>query len=193
MPLRRTPALSGHTARAMIRGIGLPPARAPTKRPSVSTISIPAMASRFTPGDTVQTRFGKGVVREVRNRDLLLVDVQGLLLVVTASEISPLGPARKLPRVAAPQSGSHHNRPTRGTRTVSAEVDLHGLTVAEALDRAQHALSEALLADLSELRFIHGRGGGRIRAALHRLLGENSSVRKFRLDPRNEGVTIVTL
>jgi hypothetical protein len=25
------------------------------------------MASRFTPGDTVQTRFGHGVVRDVRN------------------------------------------------------------------------------------------------------------------------------
>ena len=35
------------------------------------------MTSRFTPGDTVQTRFGKGVVREIRNGGRLTVDVQG--------------------------------------------------------------------------------------------------------------------
>jgi dsDNA-specific endonuclease/ATPase MutS2 len=57
------------------------------------------------------------------------------------------------------------------------EIDLHGMTVAEALDRAERALNDALLADESELRFIHGRSGGR----------------KFRVDPRNEGVTVVVL
>jgi DNA mismatch repair protein MutS2 len=76
---------------------------------------------------------------------------------------------------------------------LSVAIDLHGLTVEEALGRVQEALSEALLADVDELRLIHGRGGGRIRSALHRELGETPSVRKFRLDPRNEGVTIVTL
>ncbi len=151
------------------------------------------MTSRFTPGDTVQTRFGKGVVREVRNRDLLLVDVQGRLLVVTVSEISPLGSERKRPRVAEKVRGADRTPPKREAHTSSAEIDLHGLTVAEALHRAHEALNETLLADFSELRLIHGRGGGRIRAALHRMLRENPSVRKFRLDPRNEGVTIVSL
>jgi DNA mismatch repair protein MutS2 len=73
------------------------------------------------------------------------------------------------------------------------EIDLHGLTVAEALERAERALNDALLADESELRLIHGRGGGRLKAALHRWLNTVPSVRRFRLDPRNEGVTIVLL
>lgn len=72
-------------------------------------------------------------------------------------------------------------------------MDLHGLTVEEALGRAERALSEALLADLVELRLIHGRSGGRIRAALHQRLRQIPSVRAFGLDPRNEGVTIVRL
>ena len=59
--------------------------------------------------------------------------------------------------------------------------------------RAESALSEALLADAEVLRLIHGRSGGRIRAALHRRLRELPGVRAFRLDPRNEGVTIVEL
>jgi dsDNA-specific endonuclease/ATPase MutS2 len=41
------------------------------------------------------------------------------------------------------------------------------------------------------VRFIHGRSGGRIRSALHRHLRAFPSVRAFRLDPTNEGVTIV--
>jgi dsDNA-specific endonuclease/ATPase MutS2 len=69
---------------------------------------------------------------------------------------------------------------------------LHGLTVEEALVRATEALNDALLADRPELRLIHGRSGGRIKAALHRQLGHIHAVRSVRLDPRNSGVTIVT-
>ena len=63
----------------------------------------------------------------------------------------------------------------------------------EALGRAEQALNEALLADLAELRFIHGRSGGRIRAAVHRWLRDIHGIRGFGLDPRNEGITIVSL
>ncbi len=152
------------------------------------------MASRFKPGDTVQTRLGKGVVREVRNGGRLLVDVQGRALVVSENELAvvPHGGKRsqvpeRFEREAKPA------RPKRERRTPFDEIDLHGLTVEEALERVQEALNAALLGDLSELRFIHGRSGGRIRAALHRHLRETPSVKRFRLDPRNEGVTIVSL
>ena len=152
------------------------------------------MASQFTPGDTVQTRFGKGVVREIRNGDRVTVDVHGRAFVFTGSEISSADSSRKRSRApSAGERGSKRTQPTREARAGLAEIDLHGLTVEEALDRVDQALSEALLADLSELRLIHGRSGGRIRAALHRRLRETPSVRKFRLDPRNEGVTIVSL
>lgn len=70
-------------------------------------------------------------------------------------------------------------------------MDLHGLTTVEALARVDDALNEALLADAAELRVIHGRSGGRLRAALHRHLRDLN--RGFRLDPSNEGVTIVAL
>ena len=153
------------------------------------------MPTRFTTGDTVQTRFGNGVVREVRNGGRLMVDVQGRAMVVPESEISIVdeGGKRSRARTVASERGSERTRPQRAARSALAEIDLHGLTVEEALDRVQDALNEALLADIGELRLIHGRSGGRIRAALHRRLRETSSVRRFRLDPRNEGVTIVTL
>ncbi len=72
-------------------------------------------------------------------------------------------------------------------------MDLHGLRVEEALERIDAALDAALLAGHAELRFIHGRSGGRLRGALHARLRVIPTVRGFRLDPGNPGVTIVSL
>jgi dsDNA-specific endonuclease/ATPase MutS2 len=154
-----------------------------------------AMAARFTLGEAVQTRFGQGVVREVRNNGCLLVDVEGRALVVTEMEISPLDARRRRSRSEEPGPAYRSVRLDLQNQApgVPAEVDLHGLSVEEALARTEHALNEALLAGVAELRLIHGRSGGRIRAALHRWLREIPSVRGFRADPRNEGVTIVKL
>jgi dsDNA-specific endonuclease/ATPase MutS2 len=151
------------------------------------------MASCFKVGDSVQTRFGKGVVRELRNARLV-IDIRGRALVVEKSKVSVISSTRKRSRADSPSA----SRPdTSGLEALPHgapnTLDLHGLTVEEALARAEQALNDALLANLPELRLIHGRSGGRIRAALHRRLREIGSVREFKIDPRNEGVTIVGL
>jgi DNA mismatch repair protein MutS2 len=151
-------------------------------------------SSPFALGDTVQTPFGKGVVREVRNGGRLMVDVQGRAMIVTEREISVVAHVTKRSRASrSSENVSERARPKSDSRTASREIDLHGLTVEEALDRVELALNDALLADVDEIRFIHGRSGGRLRAALHRRLRDTPSVRGFRLDPRNEGVTLVNL
>ena len=58
--------------------------------------------------------------------------------------------------------------------------------------RIDEALDRALRAGHAELRFIHGRSGGRLRAALHGRLRQIPTAKGFRIDPRNPGVTIVT-
>jgi DNA mismatch repair protein MutS2 len=145
----------------------------------------------------VQTPFGKGVVREVRNNGRLLVDVHGRALLLRDVDVEAVksrlkpAPTRK---DAAQQSQAARSQQWHAARTLAVrELDLHGLTVEEALARVEQALNDALLADHSELRVIHGRSGGRIRSALHRLLKEIAAVKGFRVDPRNEGVTIVSL
>ena len=153
------------------------------------------MTARFKQGDPVQTPFGKGVVREVRNNTRLLVDVQGRALVMTDADVTALGTTSARSRKTRRQpdaAESGHAKTSDSTPGRSAEVDLHGLTVEEALARVESALNDALLADAESLRLIHGRSGGKIRAALHRRLREITSVRGFRIDPRNEGVTIVS-
>lgn len=143
------------------------------------------------PGDLVQTPFGKGVVRELRNNGRLLVDINGRAMELKDVDVSPTAEARPRSRRATQQPESPARR--AGPADSPVEIDLHGMTVAEALARAEQALNDALLADAAEVRFIHGRSGGRIRSALHQRLKEIPSVRGFRLDPRNEGVTIVVL
>ena len=155
--------------------------------------------TRFNEGDAVQTPFGKGVVREVRNNRVLLVDVQGRALVVSDADVTALdatgggscGPAESRGDPSFRDRRGSTRRPSRSA-WAPAEIDLHGLTVEDALARAESALNDALLANAEALRFIHGRSGGRIRAALHRRLRELPGVR-FHVDPRNEGVTIVEL
>jgi hypothetical protein len=146
------------------------------------------MDARFEPGDAVQTPFGKGVVHAVRNNGQLLVLIQQRTLVVDPLAATPLT-AR--PGLALPPSGA--DRGVAPHRPAPSEVDLHGLRVDEALARIDAALDAALLAGHAELRFIHGRSGGRLRGALHERLRAISAVRGLRLDPRNPGVTIVSL
>jgi dsDNA-specific endonuclease/ATPase MutS2 len=155
------------------------------------------MASPFSAGDHVQTPLGKGVVRELRNNGRVLVQVRDRALEFRGREISPLeAPSRRgkrQPPSGADLPAAREPAPPGRAANVPLEIDLHGLTVQEALARIEQALNDALLADVPELRFIHGRSGGRVRGALHRRLGEIRSVRWFRVDPRNEGVTIVGL
>jgi DNA mismatch repair protein MutS2 len=71
-------------------------------------------------------------------------------------------------------------------------VDLHGLTVEDALARVVEAIDAALRRGADRLEVVHGRGSGRIRDALHRHLTTMTVVASFRLDPRNPGVTWIS-
>lgn len=76
---------------------------------------------------------------------------------------------------------------------VATSLDLHGMTVDEALAALDAFLNDALLAGYAEVHVIHGRSGGRLKNAVRARLGEISAVRGFRLDPANPGVTVVAL
>lgn len=151
------------------------------------------MASGCAAGDLVQTPLGKGLVRERRGGGRLVVEIGGRKVVVDERHVRPIVSAKTSSKSRGGPGPSGERHFVRDVPDVHApvEVDLHGLTVADALARAESAINESLLADRAQIRFIHGRSGGRIRAALHRQLRLWPSVRGFRLDPGNEGVTIV--
>jgi len=152
------------------------------------------MVTRFVAGETVQTPFGKGVVRELRGRSRLIVEVGGRRIEVDGATVKPLPPPRPVSRKRRDLNSPPPADPTfivARQGGAPPEIDLHGLFVADALGRVEVAINDALLAGHLHLRVIHGRSGGRIRAALHQRLRTFPPVRAFRLDPHNEGVTIV--
>ena len=79
--------------------------------------------------------------------------------------------------------------------SVSAEINLLGKTVDEALLDLDKYLDDACLAHLPSVRVVHGKGTGALRKAVHNYLRRQKRVKEFRLGEFGEGdagVTIVT-
>ena len=73
------------------------------------------------------------------------------------------------------------------------EVDLRGLRVDELDDRLFSAVDAAVRADLREVRIIHGKGTGALRARVAELLRKDTRVTGSRLGAWNEGGAGVTV
>lgn len=73
------------------------------------------------------------------------------------------------------------------------EVNVIGLTVSEALMEVENFLDSALVANLSEVRIVHGMGTGKLRKAIHDLLKKNARIKEFRLGVYGEGESGVTI
>jgi dsDNA-specific endonuclease/ATPase MutS2 len=145
----------------------------------------------FARGDRVHLAgLGTGFVREARRGGRYAIEIKGRLVVVAGSELERAAAGhRPQPRNVSPTS------PRLGSPIAShpsASLDLHGKSVAETLDALEAFVNDALLAGCREARVIHGRSGGRLKAAVHGYLRQISSVEAFRVDPQNAGVTIVT-
>ena len=147
----------------------------------------------FAPGDRVHVvSLGTGLVREARNGGRYLVEIKGRTLVVAGSQLTAAAPERGSRRKKSAEPAGEQPRPERAS-SGSASLDLHGKTVAETIDALDVFLNDAFLDGRHEVRVIHGRGSGRLKAAVHKRLAQHASVRAFRLDPANPGVTIVSL
>lgn len=144
----------------------------------------------YAPGDHVHVAaLGKGTIREVRNGGRYLVEIKGRAIVVGHAQLAPLD-ARK-PRPGGPGAPGVPEPLARAH--VPATLDLHGYTSDEAVSALDSFLSDAILGGLAEVRVIHGRSGGRVKAAVHARLKQMTSIAGYRIDPRNAGVTIVAL
>ena len=147
----------------------------------------------FAPGDEVHVAgLGKGVVREVRNGGRYLVELKGRSIVAGAAQLGAVS-SRKRPAAPGAQAPAASGPGAPAQSHASTSLDLHGMTVDEAVAALDGLLNDALLAGYAQVRVIHGRSGGRLKAAVHARLKQLAVVRAFRLDPANAGVTIVTL
>lgn len=147
----------------------------------------------FEAGDHVHVAvFGKGVVREVRNGGRYVVEVKGRAMLVAASQLTAIGTRKRL-RKGREDPASNGVPASLARPHAPRSIDLHGMTAEEAVAALDTFLDDAILAGIDEVRVIHGRGGGRLKSAVHARLKVLRAVRGYRLDPANPGVTIVTL
>ncbi|HIS60292.1 MAG TPA: Smr/MutS family protein, partial [Candidatus Faecousia faecipullorum] len=73
------------------------------------------------------------------------------------------------------------------------EVDLRGMDAVEAICVLDRYLDEAMRSHVSQVRIIHGKGTGTLRAAVQQSLKKNKFVKKFRLGQYGEGEDGVTI
>ena len=82
-------------------------------------------------------------------------------------------------------------------KPVKDEIDLHRLTVEEALPKLDKFLYDAFQAGFYDVRVVHGKGTGTLRQAVRRELARHPLVESYRPGGYGEGgpdgVTIVEL
>ena len=75
----------------------------------------------------------------------------------------------------------------------SLEINLLGYTVHEAIPEVEAFIDGAVIANLEEVRIVHGMGTGKLRAGIHEFLRTHKNVAEFRLGRYGEGETGVTI
>ena len=73
------------------------------------------------------------------------------------------------------------------------EIQLLGYTVYEAIPEVEAFIDAAVIANLEEVRIVHGTGTGKLRAGIHEFLRTHKNVAEFRLGRYGEGETGVTI
>ena len=137
-----------------------------------------------------------GRVLEVLPGGRYRVAVGGLTLVCEDAQLETVSHSKKTQRreraeparieaPPPPQPG-----PGAADTTRFESIDLHGMTVPEALAALPVFLDGAIRAGLTHVTIIHGTSGGKLRAAVRGYLSKMPSVTCAVPDGRNQGATV---
>ncbi len=137
-----------------------------------------------------------GRVLEVFPGNRYRVAMGGLTMVCQEGQLEPVSHSKKKQRRERDAPAQDAGSATPASSAPAADssrfqsIDLHGMTVPEALAALPVFLDRAIRADLPRVEIIHGISGGRLRAAVRRYLAEAPAVTSAAPDDRNPGVTI---
>jgi len=154
---------------------------------------------RARPGDPVRVQgLGEALLLELPDRrGRVAVRLGSARLVVPAGRVRAGRPSSRpprAPRVRVEAEGAPRTPPGGGGG--SERLDLHGLRVAEALERLTVSLDRALRRGCDRLEIVHGRGSGALRAAVRAYLADSPYANAFAPGTPEEGgdgVTVVSL
>ena len=147
----------------------------------------PAEQTELKPEDLTGGR--EVMVRSLGQRGTI-VEVSGKTVQVQIGPMRVTVEVDDLAPVAEPEK--KEKTPRRVTtlyvaKNVSRELDLRGLTLDEAILKVDMYLDEAAVSSLKEVRLIHGKGTGRLRAGLRQHLHKHPRVASQRLGHPAEG------
>jgi dsDNA-specific endonuclease/ATPase MutS2 len=137
-----------------------------------------------------------GQVLEILSDGRFRVAVGSLTLVCREADLESVSHSRRAQRLeresATPPAATQAARlPGREADTRSLQsIDLHGMTVPEALAALPPFVDRAIRAGLSQVTIIHGISGGRLQAAVRGCLSGMTAVVCIEPDGRNPGATI---
>jgi dsDNA-specific endonuclease/ATPase MutS2 len=137
-----------------------------------------------------------GRVLEVFPGNRYRVAIGGLTIVCKESQLEPVSHSKKKQRRERDAPAQKAGSATPASSAPAADssrfqsIDLHGMTVPEALAALPVFLDLAIRADLPRVEIIHGISGGRLRAAVRRYLAGAPAVTSAAPDHGNPGVTI---
>jgi DNA mismatch repair protein MutS2 len=92
-----------------------------------------------------------------------------------------------------PEAASRKSAPLVRPRRVPLQLDVRGMTVAEALREVESYLDQLLRVDIRQASILHGKGTGALRDAVRSYLGSCSYIRGFGFAPPNKGGEGVTV
>lgn len=154
--------------------------------------------SDFKVGDPVfvTTLSLDGTVKEAANKDGNLIIQMGFLsstvhyknleLKDKPKEQKPVGPGK---------AGYGDKYSINKSATIKSEINLLGCTVDEGIQKLEKYLDDAMIAGLSSVRVVHGKGTGALRKGIHEYLRRQKFIKSYKLAEFGEGdagVTVVT-
>jgi DNA mismatch repair protein MutS2 len=150
---------------------------------------IPAEQREVRVGERAEHRKFKvqGEVESI-DRKKAVFNVNGKRMTVDVQDLAPVGGPRAASREPKKKQPRTDLRPpTSDSPEVSAELNLIGQRVDEALDESDRFLDRALLEGKQAVRIIHGFGTGALRKALREHLRKHPAVKSWRPGGENEG------
>lgn len=158
-------------------------------RPAAAPVEEKKSARALRPGDTVQIK-SMGMKAEVISISGGVASLRAGIMTVNAKEDELL-----LIEDTANAKKKQNSAATVELRAASVpmELDLRGMESIEALAIAERYIDQAVMAKLSTVTIIHGKGTGALRSTVQQMLRRNKHVKSFRLGRYGEGETGVTV
>ncbi len=155
-------------------------------------MELPPPARPAVKGDTVELARmpgTKATVLDVKKDGTLQLQAGILKLTATQEEVRVTESETETSVKKVVASATHRLR----AMGASPEVDLRGMTAAEALLELDRFLDNAVMGRLQEVRIIHGKGTGVVRSAVRDHLKRSAYIRTFRPGRFGEGEDGVTI